>query len=187
MDSNCSSCNNTFMAEDATQTMCADCSSNDRKDAQSTQYESPVVVSHQPNIQNDRAYCSSFGELEQELFADSEGSKTVARVLTRMRLEGYEEEAWKVVMGLTAFAYKNFNCRGYSVEQMRKEINNAPLREITEYIPGNIEELTQQIQTSDVVMMGSENKKGSKNMNDLYTMGGLVALTLAFAFVSRRK
>jgi LPXTG-motif cell wall-anchored protein len=36
-------------------------------------------------------------------------------------------------------------------------------------------------------MMGSENKKGSKNMNDLYTMGGLVALTLAFAFVSRRK
>jgi len=65
------------MAEDATQTMCADCSSNDRKDAQSTQYESPVVVSHQPNIQNDRAYCSSFGELEQELFADSEGSKTV--------------------------------------------------------------------------------------------------------------
>jgi len=104
-----------------------------------------------------------------------------------MRLEGYEEEAWKVVMGLTAFAYKNFNCRGYSVEQMRREIDNAPLREITEYIPGNIEELTQQIQTSDVVMMGSETKNSSKNMNDLYTMGGLVALTLAFAFVSRRK
>jgi len=188
MDSNCSSCNNSFEAEDDSEKYCADCATQEEVQ-ESQEYEAPVIVeslNNSDSTSNGMGFCGSFGELEQNLFADEEGSKVVARVITRMRLEGYQEDAWKIVMGLTAFAYKNLNCKGYSVEQMRKEISNAPLRELTEFIPGNVAELTEKITTTEMVLNG-ESKKESNNYNDLFAMGGLVALTFAFAFASRRK
>jgi len=184
MDASCSSCGNTFRAEDSALTMCADCSSQTTPESESFDATTMNMKIQMQGIEGDG--CMTFTDMEQALFGTIEGSKTVARTLTRLRLEGYQEDAWKVVLGLTAYAYKNLNCQSYSPEAMLRYLNQRPLREIVEYIPANVEELTDSVLNAEVVKE-SETLWSSDRARDAYMMGGFSLLALVFAFASRSR
>ena len=67
---------------------------------------------------------------------------------------------------------------------MRTMLAKAPLRDVADYIPGNIEEVQDNISSG---LYGSEESGNRIVSNDVYKMGGLVALALAFAFATRSR
>ena len=180
MDASCGNCGNTFRAEDTETTFCSECSSQQTPEPEA--YSAPIQI----DIGGSQEDCMTFNEMEEKLFGSIEGSKTVARTLTRLRLEGYNEEAWKVVLGLTAYAYKNLNCNSYSSEAMLKFLNQRPLREVVEFIPANVEELTDSVMNAEIVK-DSEGRESPINTKDALMMGGLSLLALTFALATRQR
>ena len=98
-----------------------------------------------------------------------------------MRVEGYDEDAWKVIIGLSAFAYKNYNCKNISIQEQLRMLESAPLREITQYIPGDIDGLVNTV-------IRSENTFSTphKTDKDAYKIMALGLTALVFSYVSRR-
>ena len=184
MESDCSSCGNTFEAEGETNTFCSDCAGENEPFVQEAPILDIDLPAPEPQGMEQRGVCVGFSELEKALFGDSEGAKTASRFMARMRVEGYQEDAWKVIIGLTAYAYKNYNCSGMSLGEMRTMLAKAPLRDVADYIPGNIEEVQDNISSG---LYGSEESGNQIVSNDVYKMGGLVALALAFAFATRSR
>ena len=147
-----------------------------------TEYSAPPQPVIEPMSMGD---CYNFSELEAHLFESEEGKKTLARIITRMRIEGYDEEAWKVVIGLTAFAYKNFNCKGINISQQLKMLESAPLRDITQFIPGDTNGLVESVLASDTVSV-KEDKKERVESKDLYKIIALSLTAVAFSYATRR-
>ena len=145
MTMDCGCCGETFQAE-GDETNCLSCGGCTQSCAnspvmeilpQETLTETESISTSLPMSSND-GECYSFSELEYLLFSGEEGRKTLTRIITRMRVEGYDEEAWKVMIGLTAFAYKYYNCKGIAIHDQLKMLENAPLREVTQYMAGDI-------------------------------------------------
>ena len=152
------------------------------EESSENEYSAPPTPTFEAKSVGD---CYNFSELEAQLFESEEGEKTLARIITRMRIEGYDEEAWKVVIGLTAFAYKNFNCKGIPISQQLKMLESAPLREITQFIPGDINGLVNSVLASDTIGV-KESKKDMAESKDLYKIIALSLTALAFSYATRR-
>lgn len=187
MDADCSCCGDSFQSEseDKECSSCADCMGACSKSAE-PQIEPPMVMMETPSTHNMDSMndCYNFSELENRLFMGSEGQKTLARIITRMRVEGYDEEAWKVIIGLTAFAYKNFNCKNIPISQQLKMLESAPLREITQFVPGDISGLVNNVLNSETIPHGLE--KDKKQTMDAYKIMALGITALAFSYATRR-
>ncbi len=173
MNLDCGSCGESFQAE-GNETSCPTCMSAE------TQVE-PQVMMETPTPHDD---CYTFSELEKALFSEHEGQKTLARIITRMRVEGYDEEGWKVMIGLTAFAYKYYNCKGIPIHEQLRMLENAPLREVTQYMAGDISKLTEQVMNAES-LKPSINNKGENKDKDAYKMIALALTALGFAYATR--
>lgn len=187
MDADCSCCGDVFQSESEGNEClsCSDCVGTCAKSAE-IQIEPPMVMMETPLTQDMDSMndCYNFSELENRLFMGGDGQKTLARIITRMRVEGYDEEAWKVIIGLTAFAYKNFNCKGIPISQQLKMLESAPLREITQFVPGDISGLVNNVLNSETIPHGLENDK--KQTMDTYKIMALGLTALAFSYATRR-
>lgn len=153
----------------------------DSADSTENEYSAPQTMPPQSMPMGD---CYNFSELESHLFDGTEGQKTLARIITRMRIEGYDEDAWKVMIGLTAYAYKNYNCKGMTIMQQLQMLESAPLREITQYIPGDIGGLVNTVLQSDTLNLKAS-ESGVQN-KEMYKLLALAMTAVAFSFATRR-
>jgi len=154
----------------------------DSSDSTENEYSAPPTMPSQPMPMGD---CYNFSDLESQLFSGGEGQKTLARIITRMRIEGYDEDAWKVVIGLTAYAYKNYNCKGMSIMQQLQMLESAPLREITQYVPGDIGGLVESVLQADTLNLKSPSMGLGQN-KEMYKIVALALTAVAFSFATRR-
>jgi len=181
MTNDCGCCGQSFQAE-GDETTCVGC--EDCQESCETQPEMVVITPQPISNTHNGGDCYSFSQLEELLFLGQDGQKTLARILTRMRVEGYDEEAWKVIIGLTAYAYKHYNCKGLPVSEQLKMLENAPLREITHYMIGNLEQLTQQVMNAESLKPSME-KNSEREDKDAFKIIALGLTALAFAYATR--
>jgi hypothetical protein len=182
MDADCSCCGDVFQSEneEIDCLSCGDCSGTCSKSSESVMERPIDLPPPTPMIVNDSS-CYSFPELESKLFEGENGKKTLARIITRMRVEGYDEDAWKVIIGLSAFAYKNYNCKNISIQEQLRMLESAPLRDITKYIPGDIDGLV-----NNVIHSENNFSASHKTDKDAYKIMALGLTALIFSYVSRR-
>ena len=101
--------------------------------------------------------CYNFSELESQLFSG----------------------------GLTAYAYKNYNCKGMSIMQQLQMLESAPLREITQYVPGDIGGLVENVLQADTLNLKRPTMGLGQN-KEMYKILALAMTAVAFSFATRR-
>ena len=124
-------------------------------------------------------------DYENWLFGDEMGQRTLSRIITKLKREGYDYKPWQVSIAAAAWSKDNYN--DTSLSDTRHLVERVQISALADYIPQgaeNIQEVIASVKRAEEIFAESTPQK----TNIPWIMiGGASALAIAIPFLMRRR
>lgn len=125
-------------------------------------------------------------DYEDWLFGDEMGERTLARIMAKLKAEGYEYKPWQVSIGAAAWSKDNYN--DTSLIDTRHIVERVKIANLINYIPVNTDGIQQVIASTkraESIYAPVNNSPYKKEL--LIPLGILAGLSLSIPIFLRRR
>ena len=124
-----------------------------------------------------------FSDYEEWLFDDEIGHKSLAKIMTKLKREGYDYKPWQVSIGAAAWSQANYN--NTDLSKTRYLVERVKINDLVEYIPAN----TDGIKTVIDSIKRAEDIMGVKHNTNQHwgLLAGIAGLSLTIPLLLKRR
>ena len=124
-------------------------------------------------------------DYEDWLFGDEMGERALARIMAKLKSEGYDYKPWQVSIGASAWSKDNYN--DTSLIDTRHIVERVKIANLTNYIPVNTDGIQQVIASTKRAESMYRPSKPSSKKNILIPLGIFAALSITIPMWLRRR
>ena len=125
-------------------------------------------------------------DYEEWLFDDEMGNRSLARVIAKLKSQGYDYKPWQVSIGAAAWSKENY--RNTSLEDTRYLVERAKPNELNSFIPESadgISTVIDSIKRAEEIRGINTTKKPSKKHWPV--IGGIAGISIIIPYLINRK
>tara|TARA_R110000824_G_scaffold73688_4_gene187647 strand:+ start:2617 stop:3372 length:756 start_codon:yes stop_codon:yes gene_type:complete len=117
-------------------------------------------------------------DYEEWLFGDELGQISLARLMTKVKREGYDYKPWQISIGASAWSLENYH--NTSIGETRHFVERMPIKDLLDFIPANTQDIIQVINSvkraEDTMTPTDKRGMGAKPLFILAGITGVAAL-----------
>lgn len=124
-------------------------------------------------------------DYEDWLFGDEMGQRTLSRIITKLKREGYDYKPWQVSIAAAAWSKDNYN--DTTLSDTRHLVERVQISALGDYIPQgaeNIQEVIASVRRAEEIFAAAAPQK---TIIPWVMIGGVSALAIAIPFILRRR
>jgi hypothetical protein len=114
-------------------------------------------------------------DYEEWLFGDEMGQITLARLMTKVKREGYDYKPWQISIGASAWSLENYH--NTNIGETRHFVERMPIKSLLDFIPANTQDI---IQVINSVKRAEEtmtpNDDGGMGVKPLFILAGITGV-----------
>tara|TARA_R110001632_G_scaffold133128_1_gene247651 strand:- start:2121 stop:2900 length:780 start_codon:yes stop_codon:yes gene_type:complete len=125
-------------------------------------------------------------DYEEWLFDDEMGRRTLARVIAKLKSQGYDYKPWQISIGAAAWSKENY--RNTSLEDTRYLVERAKPNDLNSYIPESadgISTVIDSIKRAEEIRGINTTSKSSKKHWPV--IGGIAGISIIIPYLMKRK
>lgn len=125
-------------------------------------------------------------DYEDWLFGDEMGQRSLARIITKLKREGYDYKPWQISIAASAWSKDNYH--DTKLMETRHLAERVKIAEIINYIPESgeqIREVIASVKRAEEFMAPPEPAK--PNYTQILTIAGLTAVAVSIPFILGRE
>ena len=125
-------------------------------------------------------------DYEEWLFDDEMGNRTLARVIAKLKSQGYDYKPWQISIGAAAWSKENY--RNTSLEDTRYLVERAKPNELNSFIPESadgISTVIDSIKRAEEIRGINTTTKSSKKHWPV--IGGIAGISIIIPYLMKRK
>ena len=124
-------------------------------------------------------------DYEDWLFGDEMGQRSLSRVITKLKREGYDYKPWQVSIAAAAWSKDNYN--DTSLSETRHLVERVQISALSDYIPQGAENIREVIASVKRAEELFEAERPQKKSIPWIMIGGVSAVALIIPLLLRRR
>ncbi len=124
-------------------------------------------------------------DYEEWLFDDELGRRTLARIIAKMKAQGYDYKAWQVSIAASAWSKDNYN--NTSLTDTRYLVERVKPNELNQYIPENPDGIVSVIDSIKRAEEIRGIRSPTKDTKHWAVIGGIAGLSVVIPYLIKRK